>query len=57
MNRKIRVNGPRQLTLALGTPVLTDLTEAERTEVMDLLAQILLEASGGVDREESDEDL
>ena len=51
------MDGPRQLTLALGTPVLTDLTETERTEVMDQLAQILLEASGGADLEESDEDL
>ncbi len=57
MSRKTPVNAPRQLALVLGTPVLTGLTEAERAEVLDLLAQILLEASGVADQEESDENL
>jgi len=57
MSRKTLVNAPRQLALVLGTPVLTGLTEAERAEVVDLLAQILLEASGVADQEESDENL
>ena len=51
MEWKTRRAAPRQLALALETPVLRGLGKAERARAVDLLAQLLLEASGLVDEE------
>ena len=55
MEWKARRAAPRQLALALETPVLRGLGKAERARAVDLLAQLLLEASGLVDEENDDE--
>ena len=56
MKGRPRPTVPRQLALALDTPVLRDLTRKERDQAVSLLAQLLLEAIGMVDEEGSDED-
>lgn len=56
MKRKIRLAVPRQLLMALDTPVLEGLARRERAYVVSLLALLLLEASGLADAEGDDED-
>lgn len=55
--RKMRPAPPRQLELALDAPVLRDLKWEDRKQAVELLAQLLLEASGLVDEEDGDEDV
>jgi len=55
MESSKRVAAPHQLTMNLDPVMLRGLAPAERTEVITLLAYLLLEASGIVEREADDE--
>jgi hypothetical protein len=57
MNRKTDLARPRQLELALDAPVLRGLEQEDRKQAVELLAQLLLEASGLIDEEDGDEDV
>ena len=57
MKRKSRSAPRRQLELALDAAVLRDLGRDDRKRVVELLAQLLLEASGLTDKEDDDEDV
>lgn len=58
MTRKIRPSVFRQLVMPLDAPVIEGLARRERAQVVSLLAQLLLEASGLDDQEEhGDEDV
>ena len=57
MKRKTRPARPRQLELALDAPVLRGLELEDRKQSVELLAQLLLEASGLIDEEDGDEDV
>jgi hypothetical protein len=54
---KTQLEAPRQLPLSLDSAMLRGLTAAERAKAVALLAQLLLEAGGEMDREEVDEHL
>jgi len=56
MKREIDPTAPRQLEMVLDAPALEGLETTERAQAVSLLAQLLLEASGVVDEEGSDED-
>lgn len=55
MDPRTFVAAPRQLTMNLDPLMLRGLAPAERIEVITLLAYLLLEASGMVEREADDE--
>ena len=55
MESSKRVAAPHQLTMNLDPVMLRGLAPAERTEAITLLAYLLLEASGIVEREADDE--
>ena len=57
MKKEIRAATPRQLAMVLDAPALEGLGTTERAQAVSLLAQLLLEASGVVDEEGSDEDV
>ncbi len=57
MRREIHPTVPRQLALALDATALQGLGAMERAEVVSLLAQLLLEASGAVEEGGEDDDL
>jgi hypothetical protein len=48
---------PRQLVMAIDVPALKGLEETERAHAVSLLAQLLLEASGLVIEEDSNENV
>jgi hypothetical protein len=55
MEPKTQIAVPRQLALTLDSLALRGLPPTERAEVVVLLAQLLQEASGMVEREDDDE--
>lgn len=55
MNPQTRAPAPRQLVMDLDSLPLRGLAPAERIELVALLAGLLLEASGMVEREDGDE--
>ena len=56
MRREIQPTVPRQLAMALDVLALEGLGATERTQIVTLLAHLLLEASGVMDEEGNDDD-
>jgi hypothetical protein len=57
MKEEIRPAAPRQLAMVLDAPALEGLGTTERALAVSLLAQLLLEAIGGVDEGDGDENI
>jgi len=57
MKEENRPAAPRQLAMVLDAPALEGLGTTERVQAVSLLAQLLLEAIGGVDEGGDDENV